>query len=259
MALPILRIPDQADEPPQVMTVSAPLIAEREVDVATDRAPFDAKRVAQLNAEYAPLDFNARIERLYRDFDPDKVLVTSSFAATSAYFLHIISTIRREQPIAFIDTGYHFPKTLEYRDYLVERFGLTVFDVRAEDWKHQFTQQEKTYERDPDFCCSINKTEPLDAIKPRYQVWVSSLMRWQTDHRAGLEMFELRRGLLKFNPMIDVSREQRDAYIRDHALPFHPMVAQGYSSIGCTHCTVAGEGRSGRWQGKPKTECGLHL
>ena len=108
------------------MTVSAPLIAEREVDVATDRAPFDAKRVAQLNAEYAPLDFNARIERLYRDFDPDKVLVTSSFAATSAYFLHIISTIRRQQPIAFIDTGYHFPKTLEYRDYLVERFGLTA-------------------------------------------------------------------------------------------------------------------------------------
>jgi phosphoadenosine phosphosulfate reductase len=215
--------------------------------------------VATLNAAYTPLDFSARISRLYQDFDIDKVLVTSSFAATSAYFLHIISRIQPAQPIAFIDTGYHFADTLKYRDYLRDLFGLTVFDVRAEDWKHDFTVEEKTYEKDPDFCCSINKVEPLEMIKPRYDVWVSSLMRWQTDHRAGMEVFELRRGVLKFNPMIDVSREQRDAYIREHDLPFHPLVAEGYSSIGCTHCTVKGDGRSGRWQGKPKTECGLHL
>lgn len=222
-------------------------------------APSIDARVAELNARYAPLEFRARIARLYEDFGVADVLVTSSFAATSAYFLHLISSIRRDQPIAFIDTGYHFPETLAYRDYLADRFGLEVFSVKAEDWKHQFTQDDKTYERDPDFCCAINKVEPLDAVKPNYKVWVSSLMRWQSDHRAGLDIFEQRRGVLKFNPMIDVTREERDAYIREHDLPFHPLVAQGYSSIGCTHCTVAGEGRSGRWVGKPKTECGLHL
>ncbi|HUS25478.1 MAG TPA: phosphoadenylyl-sulfate reductase [Candidatus Binatia bacterium] len=216
-------------------------------------------RIAELNARYAPLPFDQRMRQLYCDFDADRVLITSSFAATSAYFLHIVHRAQPRQKIAFIDTGFHFPETLAYKRFLTERFGLEVFDLKAEDWKHQFTVQDRTFERDPDYCCAINKVEPLEAAKPRYDIWVSSLMRWQTDHRAGMQIFELRRGVLKFNPMIDVSREERDAYIREHDLPFHPMVAQGFSSIGCTHCTVKGEGRAGRWAGKPKTECGLHL
>jgi phosphoadenosine phosphosulfate reductase len=228
-------------------------------DRVTNSAGLSAADIAELNRRYAPLNFEERIRQLYRDFDPEKVLVTSSFAATSAYFLHIISRIRREQKIAFIDTGYHFQQTLEYKQYLTDLFGLSTFDVKAEDWKHLFTQTDKTYERDPDYCCAINKVEPLDAIKPNYHVWVSSLMSWQTDHRSGMEIFEERRGTLKFNPMIDVSRAERDAYIATHQLPFHPLVKEGYSSIGCTHCTVRGDGRSGRWVGKPKTECGLHL
>lgn len=215
--------------------------------------------LGDLSARYAPMDFAERLRQLYRDFDPGEVLVTSSFAATSAYFLHLISSIEPRQKIAFIDTGFHFPQTLAYRDYLVDLFKLDVFDVKAEDWKHQFTVDDRTYQRDPDYCCAVNKVEPLDAIKPNYRVWMSSLMGWQTDDRAGMQVFEERRGILKFNPMIDVSRAQRDAYIAEHRLPFHPLVAEGYSSIGCAHCTVKGEGRSGRWVGKPKTECGLHL
>ena len=222
------------------------------------RSGPSAEQIAELNQRYAPLDFEQRIRQLYIDFDVDRVLVTSSFAATSAYFLHLISSIEPRQKFAFIDTGYHFPETLAYRDFLVDLYKLKVFSVAAEGWKHQFTQDDKTYERDPDFCCQINKVEPLDAIKPNYDVWVSSLMRWDTEHRAKLEIFELRGGIMKFNPMIDVTREQRDAYIREHALPVHPLVAHGYQSIGCVHCTVPGEGRSGRWVGKPKTECGLH-
>jgi phosphoadenosine phosphosulfate reductase len=221
--------------------------------------PIDPAFVAELNRRYAPLNFEQRIRQLYLDFPPEKVLVTSSFAATSAYFLHIISRIRPGQVIHFIDTGFHFPETLEYRKYLIELLNLKVEDVRAEDWKHQFTVDDKTYQRDPDFCCAVNKVEPLDAVKTGFKVWVSSLMAWQSDHRAGLPIFEERRGILKFNPMIDVTRQERDAYIREHELPLHPLVARGYASIGCTHCTVAGEGRAGRWVGKPKTECGLHL
>lgn len=231
---------------------------DAELDQARPK-PYDERKLAELNEKYQPLDFEARIRLLYQDFDPAKVLVTSSFAATSAYFLHIVSRIRPEQAIHFIDTGFHFPETIEYRDYLCKLFGLKAIDVRAEDWKHEFTAQEQTYRRDPDFCCSVNKVEPLELIKPNFDVWVSSLMRWQTDHRASLPVFEERRGIVKFNPMIDVTREQRDAYIREHSLPFHPLVAKGYSSIGCIHCTVPGDGRSGRWVGKPKTECGLHL
>ncbi|HZR38320.1 MAG TPA: phosphoadenosine phosphosulfate reductase family protein, partial [Nevskia sp.] len=135
---------------------------------AASEAPaslLDEAGLAALNEKYLPLDFEARIRTLYQDFAADKVLVTSSFAATSAYFLHIVSRIRPQQKIHFIDTGFHFLETLQYREYLIKLFGLKVIDVRAEDWKHQFTADEKTYQRDPDFCCSVNKVEPLEAVK----------------------------------------------------------------------------------------------
>lgn len=222
-------------------------------------AGLSQETIADLNRVYRPLDFSLRIKRLYQDFDPAKILVTSSFAATSAYFLHIISRIRPEQVIHFINTGFHFPETLEYRDYLTRLYQLRVEDITPDPHHHAYSVSERLWEKDPDLCCSVNKVQPLEEIKENYHVWVSSLMGWQTEHRAGLEIFEERRGIIKFNPMIDVTREERDDYIRDHGLPFHPLVDQGYSSIGCTHCTVKGEGRSGRWQGRAKTECGLHL
>lgn len=227
--------------------------------VPANSAGLTAEALAELNRVYRPLSFAERIERLYHDFRPEGVLVTSSFAATSAYFLHIIKTIRPQQIIHFIDTGFHFKETLEYRDYLADLFNLTVVDVKPDPHHYQYAVNERLWETDPDLCCSVNKVQPLEAVKLNFDVWVSSLMGWQTDHRSGLEIFEERRGIIKFNPMIDVTREERDRYIAEHNLPFHPLVAEGYSSIGCSHCTVKGEGRSGRWQGKPKTECGLHL
>ena len=226
---------------------------------AGNSAGLSAQAISELNDRYRPLNFEERLRTLYCDFQPEKVMVTSSFAATSAYFLHIISRSRPEQVIFFIDTGFHFPETLLYRDYLIGLFHLKVQDLKADSYQHWYSEREKLYQVDPDFCCTINKINPLEEIKPNYHIWVSSLMSWQTDHRAGLKIFEERRGIIKFNPMIDVTREERDAYIREHKLPFHPLVAAGYSSIGCTHCTVKGEGRSGRWVGEPKTECGLHL
>ena len=215
--------------------------------------------IKKLNRIYRPLDFEARIRRVYQDFAPGKVMVTSSFAATSAYFLHIISRIRPRQKIHFIDTGYHFDQTLNYKEYLIERFDLDVIDLRADPRQHQITRDEQMWRTDPDLCCQVNKVNPLEDAKVDYDLWISSLMGWQTEHRAGLEIFEERRGMIKFNPMIDVTREQRDAYIADHDLPFHPLVEEGYHSIGCRHCTWKGEDREGRWQGSSKTECGIHL
>ena len=186
-------------------------------------------------------------------------MITSSFAATSAFLLHVFSRIVPKQRIFFIDTGYHFPETLEYKKKLTELFNLDVFDVRAEAWKHEFTQKNQTYKTDPDLCCSINKVEPLEAIKKDYDVWASGLMRWQSDHRSSLDIFEERNGIIKFYPLIDITKKQRDDYIKNHELPFHPLVAKGYSSIGCVHCTIPGDDRSGRWNNYPKTECGIHL
>src|SRR5687768_15557507 len=97
-------------------------------------AGLNEVQIEALNERYSPLNFEQRLRQLYLDFPPEKVMVTSSFAATSAYFLHVISTIRPEQVVHFIDTGYHFPETLNYRQYLIDLFQLKVVDVRAEDW-----------------------------------------------------------------------------------------------------------------------------
>jgi phosphoadenosine phosphosulfate reductase len=227
--------------------------------VGTNNLGLSKEAIEQLNKTYQPLNFEERIQRVYQDFAADKILVTSSFAATSAYFLHIISAIRPEQLIHFVNTGYHFPQTIEYRNYLTKRFSLNVADLTPDTHLHAYSQSENLWETDPDLCCSVNKVKPLEEVKTRYNVWISSLMGWQSDHRASLNIFEERRGIIKFNPMLDVSKEERDTYIATHNVPFHPMVAEGYESIGCSHCTVKGEGRAGRWQGKEKTECGLHL
>ncbi len=223
-------------------------------------AEIDVEALVQdLNRRYRDLSVEERVTQLYKDFDVSEVMLTSSFAANSAFLLHVFATIAPQQKVHFIDTGFHFKETLEYKVDLSNLYKLNVEDVHPEDWKHAFTIKDETWKSDPDFCCSINKVEPLQGIKAQHRVWVSGLMRWQTEHRATLDVFEYRGKIIKFYPLIDVTKEEREAYIKEHALPFHPLVAQGYSSIGCAHCTRPGDDRSGRWVDKPKSECGLHI
>ena len=216
-------------------------------------------RLVELNKKYRSLNVHDRIEELYHDFEVSDIMLTSSFAATSAMLLKFFSDVNKDQLIYFIDTGYHFKETLIYKDYLTKLYDLNVLDVTAEEWKHTFTTEDKTWTKDPDLCCSINKVQPLESIKEKYSVWVSGLMRWQSDNRSSLDIFEERNGMIKFYPLLDVTQDERESFIKDHHLPFHPLISKGYFSIGCEHCTVPGKGREGRWNNSPKTECGLHL
>jgi len=220
---------------------------------------LSSEEISELNKKYRSLTVKQRIRELYKDFQLKEVMLTSSFAATSAFLLQLFSEVNKNQPVYFIDTGYHFEDTLKYKDMLTKLYGLNVHAISALKDEHDFTTQDKTWTKNPDFCCSINKVKPLDLIKNNYSVWVSGLMKWQSDHRATLDIFELRGDILKFYPLIDVTKERRNAYIKTHDLPFHPLVAKGYNSIGCKHCTSPGEDRNGRWNNNPKTECGLHL
>lgn len=225
----------------------------------TEEILFSEEQIKALNEAYRPLTPEQRVKKLYEDFEMGEIMLTSSFAATSALLLKLFSDENKEQLIYFIDTGYHFRETLIYKEYLTKLYDLKVEDVKAEAWKHEFTIKDETWKKDPDYCCSVNKVEPLEGLKEQFKVWVSGLMSWQSDHRATLDIFEERNGILKFYPLLDVSREQRDDYIKEHHLPFHPLISKGYFSIGCSHCTVPGKDRSGRWNNNPKTECGLHL
>ena len=187
------------------------------------------------------------------------VLITSSFGTTSAIMLHIVSRIRPNHPIYFINTRYHFEETLQYKELLTRRLGLNVIDLEPEDWKHDFTVKDKTWSKDPNFCCQLNKVEPLDRVKKGHDVWISGLIGYQNNYRSHFEIMVEKAGMYKFYPLIDWSREQVDEYFELHGLPRHPLEALGYDSIGCTHCTQKGKGRAGRWPGSSKNECGLHL
>ncbi|MCB0685498.1 MAG: phosphoadenylyl-sulfate reductase [Saprospiraceae bacterium] len=228
-------------------------------DAIAKKRSLTPQEIKDLNNQYKPLTVRERITRLYEDFEQEEVMLTSSFAATSAFLLREFSKVKPEQVIYFIDTGYHFEETLVYKQHLTDLYGLNVASIQAGEYEHSFTTQDETWKKNPEFCCSINKVQPLDEVKSRYTVWVSGLMEWQSDHRATLNIFEERGGILKFYPLLDVSRENREKYISENKLPFHPLVAKGYHSIGCKHCTVPGEDRTGRWNNHPKTECGLHL
>lgn len=212
-----------------------------------------------LNKSYADLSVYKRVEQLYVDFDAADIMLTSSFAATSAFLLKVFSDINKNQIIYFIDTGYHFKETLIYKEYLTQLYDLNVQSIQAEPTKHELTSSTEMWKTQPNRCCHYNKVEPLSSIKKRYKIWVSGLMKWQSDFRNTLNIFEERQEIVKFYPLLDIGFIERDAFIRDHHLPFHPLKSKGYSSIGCQHCTVPGEDRSGRWNNSPKTECGLHL
>lgn len=214
--------------------------------------------VELLNDIFTPLTFQERIRLLYKYFKTDDVLLTSSFGTNSVFLLYWIQDIQPEQRVHFIDTTYHFPETLTYKEELTRRFNLNVVEVLPEPEENTLTREEQWWKDHPRMCCSINKVVPLEPVKARHKVWISGLMAFQTEFRSHLRVFERQGDILKFHPMVDIDEGEVLYYFSLHNLPEHPLKAQGYGSVGCSHCTRKGEGREGRWKGQNRTECGLH-
>ncbi|MEQ9425466.1 MAG: phosphoadenylyl-sulfate reductase [Cyclobacteriaceae bacterium] len=212
-----------------------------------------------LNEHYEKLSPRERLAELYKHYPEDKILFTSSFGSTSVILLHMISQVRPQQPVHFIDTGYHFEKTLAFKNELVERLNLNVVDLKATSNRHKFTAENFTYLQNQNLCCFINKVDPVDRVKKDYHIWISGLLRFQNANRANLPLFERTRDIIKFHPLLDMTQEETALYIQLYDLPIHPLVDEGYDSIGCTHCTKKGTGRTGRWMNTAKSECGLHV
>ncbi|MDA0195272.1 MAG: phosphoadenylyl-sulfate reductase [Bacteroidetes bacterium] len=211
------------------------------------------------NSHYQPLSARERLEELYKHYPEDKILFTSSFGSTAVILLHMISQIRPQQKINFINTGYHFEKTLEYKKLLTDRFNLDVVDLGATSNRHKFTSDNLTYSHNQNLCCFINKVDPVERVKRNYHIWISGLLQFQNVNRANLPLFVKTNDIVKFHPLLDMTEEETALYIELYDLPIHPLVEEGYDSIGCTHCTSMGTGRTGRWMNSSKTECGLHV
>lgn len=195
----------------------------------------------------------------------DQVAATSSFQSQSVPLLHLISKTVPELPIIFLETGFHFPETLELRDQLTEELGLNVRSVKTQ-MGHDGFQEEygALYKKNPDLCCHINKVKPLDRALSGFDAWISGIRRDQSPRRSDTPVVSKEsEELVKICPMVEWTNEEVWDYVDEHGLPYHPLLEDGYLSIGCAPCTRPVEdgedARTGRWSGKEKTECGLHL
>jgi phosphoadenosine phosphosulfate reductase len=214
--------------------------------------------VEELNHIFKPLNFKERIKKLYEYFPEKEVLMTSSFGTKSIFLLHLLQGIRPSQLIYFINTTYHFPETIAYKNKLIDKFNLSVKEVLPSKKENLITQQDQWWINHPRMCCTVNKIAPLDPIVAKHKVWISGLMAYQTAFRSRLEVFEQRGDIIKFQPLVDIDEGEFLYHLDFYKLPRHPLEKHGYGSIGCTHCTEKGQGRTGRWARSGNTECGLH-
>jgi phosphoadenosine phosphosulfate reductase len=235
-----------------------------------DTAPtFTEGDVAALNRQFADANTDEVLRAVLLDRVAGDVAVVSSFGAESAVLLHMIAAIDPATPVLFLETGKHFPETLAYRDLLAERLGLTRLINLTPDAALIAKRDENglRWSYDPDGCCDIRKVQPLAAAMAEFDGTITGRKGFQSATRAGLARFELDKsdtaGRIKVNPLANWPADRLAAYFAEHDLPAHPLVAQGYPSIGCMPCTskvAAGEDpRSGRWRGWDKTECGIHV
>lgn len=193
-----------------------------------------------------------------------RMFVTSSFQSHSLPLLHMISTSGVPVDVLFINTGFHFPETLCFRDEISKRFGLKMIDVRSNVPKNLQRDPEGQFYfiSDPDYCCFLNKTQPLEPFLQSYDIWINGVRRQQSAQRAAMEIEQdTPHRAKRFHPLLDWTSKDIHDYRKAHDLPSHPLEEKGYLSIGCEPCTRkfdANDDRSGRWFGMKKTECGLH-
>ncbi|MEM7443692.1 MAG: phosphoadenylyl-sulfate reductase [Pseudomonadota bacterium] len=195
-----------------------------------------------------------------------KVALVSSFGAESVILLDMVARIDHATPIIFLNTGKLFGATLAYREALVERFELSDVRDRRPDLSdlRRHDPNGSLWSLDPDFCCHLRKTEPLDHALSGFDGWITGRKRFQGEGREALPTVEgdAATGRLKFNPLATWSETDVSEYLSERNLPVHPMVDDGYRSISCEPCTrptKPGENaRAGRWAWLDKSECGIH-
>ena len=195
---------------------------------------------------------------------PGRIALVSSFGAESAALLHLVAEIDPALPIIFLDTQKHFAQTLSYRKKLARDLGLTnIRDILPDAEEVALRDADgDLWKQDADACCTLRKVAPLTGALDGFDAWITGRKQFHGGGRVNLPAFEASGDHIKVNPLIRWGAHDVDDYVAAHALPPHPLVEQGYPSIGCWPCThpaAAGDDiRAGRWRGAAKTECGIH-
>jgi phosphoadenosine phosphosulfate reductase len=220
-------------------------------------------KIRRLNAELreAPAEEILSVV-VGREFQ-GRIALLTSFGAESAVGLHMLSQVAPDTPVLFLDTERHFDPTLQYRDRLTQRLGLTDVRSLAPHRPEREDPSGDLWRTDSDLCCTVRKVRPLQAALTAFDALITGRKRFHGGARLRLPVFELVDGTVRINPFAGWSAQDVDQYHAVHALERHPLVDGGYRSIGCWPCTQPAardqDARTGRWTGLEKTECGIHL
>ena len=195
----------------------------------------------------------------------DDFAVTSSMA--DGLLAHLASRAVPGVNVVFLDTGYHFAETIGTRDWISSALPITLVNVTPPQTvaEQDLSFGAALHDRDPDLCCSLRKVQPLGTTLAGFSAWGSGVRRDESATRTNTRLvdWDAKRGMVKVNPLAAWTQEHVDAYIAANDVPVNPLLELGYGSIGCAPCTrpvAPGEDpRAGRWAGRGKTECGLHL
>lgn len=223
--------------------------------LATHKVDWTDDELAELSAEFETAPAR-KIIRWAVDTFGHHLAVTASM--TDAVLIDLATRVDPAIEVVFIDTGYHFPETLETVEEVRRHYGLNLRMMTVA------RQDEELWKVDPENCCSAVKVGQLDRALAAKDAWMSGLRRGEADSRAEAPIVSRDlRGLVKVNPIATWSDDDVDAYIAEHDVIVNPLTRQGYPSIGCMPCTspvADGEdARAGRWRGRARSECGLHL
>lgn len=236
---------------PPAAAPAAPPAAPRPVALRR-RAPLSAAELDELNRRFDGADPHTIIRWASERFG-GRLAMTASFADTT--LIDLATTVDPDIEVIFFDTGFHFAETLNTVRRAMERYSLNLTVLRPD------ADAPDVWAHGSDACCAARKVDPLDAYLPRHaDAWLSGLRRADSPDRVDTPIVSIdRRGLVKINPIADMTDDEHDRYVAEHDVLINTLQLDGYASIGCWPCTEPStDGRSGRWGGA-KTECGLHL
>ncbi len=195
---------------------------------------------------------------------PGTLAVACSMA--DAVLPHLVAAHQPGVDVLFLETGYHFPETLETRQLVADSMAVRIVDVLPD---LTVAEQDTAYgprlhDREPARCCDLRKVQPLARALTAYEAWVTGVRREDAATRVDTPLvgWDERHGLVKINPLAAWTFDDLIGYAEEHDVPVNPLLQQGYPSIGCAPCTrqvePGADPRSGRWAGFGKTECGIH-
>jgi phosphoadenosine phosphosulfate reductase len=208
----------------------------------------------------------AKIHQTLTEFisEGKSVVTSSSFQSHSIPLLHIIGSMKADIPVYFLNTGFHFPESVQFKNDVTKALGLNTKSLHSSiDKIHQKDANDHfLFASDPGTCCHINKVLPMDDVLKTTDIWIVGVRKGQTATRGGFEkIMDGPYNSKRYHPILEWSSKMINEYQKKYNLPFHPLEQQGYLSIGCEPCTskFLSSERSSRWSGQNKDECGLHL